>query len=35
MKISDFQEIIVSKNPEDLRDYPNELIVKTLTEMMI
>jgi hypothetical protein len=35
MKISDFEFILSSKDPEDLRNYPNELIVKTLTEMMI
>jgi hypothetical protein len=35
MKISDFEYIINNKNFEDLRNYPNELIVKTLTEMMI
>ena len=35
MKLSDLQAIIQSKKDEDLRGYPNELIVKTLTEMMI
>ena len=35
MKISDFEHIVSNKNEDDLNNYPNELIVKTLTEMMI
>jgi hypothetical protein len=35
MKISDFERIVAIKNQEDLRGSPNELILKTLTEMMI
>ena len=35
MKIADFEEIVASKNPEDLREHPNDLIIRTLTEMMI
>ena len=35
MKIADFKEIVASKNPEDLKEYPNDLIIRTLIEMMI
>jgi hypothetical protein len=35
MKLSDFEDIIENKPPEDLRGNPNEIIVKRLTEMMI
>ncbi len=35
MKISDLESIVRNKNQDDLRGYPNELILKTLTEMMI
>ena len=35
MKLSDLEDIIETKPVEDLRGHPNELIVKTLTEMMI
>ena len=35
MKITDLEKIVSNKNEEDLRGYPNELILKTLTEMMI
>ena len=35
MKLSDLEDIIINKKQENLRGYPNELIVKTLTEMMI
>lgn len=35
MKSSDLQKIIERKSQGDLVGYPNELIVKTLTEMMI
>ena len=35
MKISDLEDILRSKSPSELRGHPNELIVRTLTEMMI
>lgn len=35
MKLTDLETIISTKKPEDLRGHPNEMIVKTLTEMMI
>lgn len=35
MKFSDLEGILKTKRQEDLEGYPNELIVKTLTEMMI
>lgn len=35
MKLSDLERIIASKKAEDLRGAPNDIIVKTLTEMMI
>jgi hypothetical protein len=35
MKLSDLDRILQGKNKFDLLGYPNELIIHTLTEMMI
>lgn len=35
MKMSVLEAIVGNKKEENLRGYPNELIIKNLTEMMI
>lgn len=35
MKISDLKRILDGRNPEELKGETNELVIKTLTEMMI